>query len=350
MGLMHISQKNEEQNRMKNKERILYVLIAVLLVAVLVFGALFFRAAGQLSGMEKQVSTIEKTMKDTLAQVKAGEIQMETESGDVDDSYVDPEEEVTETPKPTKEPEEEGDSAADEFEDLQPQLEEMIQEYQASVGGEWSVYVEDLNTGGNMTIRDERMRAASLIKLFIMGAVYERYEDLKGKSDLDSLLEQMITVSDNDAANKLVEYLGDGNQGNGMAVVNAFCTQYNYTNTSMGRLLLQDNSISDNYTSVEDCGKFLYHVYNEKFEHSEDMLALLKAQTRRTKIPASIPDGIEVANKTGELDDVQNDVAIVFGDVPYIICIMSQGVSGEEGPVQAINNLSNAVYGYTNQT
>ena len=67
------------------------------------------------------------------------------------------------------------------------------------------------NTEG--VIDDQPMQAASLIKLFIMGTVYENYESLSetyGADTLNSYLNSMITVSDNDAANKLVNMLGDG--------------------------------------------------------------------------------------------------------------------------------------------
>lgn len=46
-----------------------------------------------------------------------------------------------------------------------------------------------------------------------MGAVYEDYDSLSSKyskDQLDNALNSMITVSDNDAANTLVNYLAAG--------------------------------------------------------------------------------------------------------------------------------------------
>ncbi len=347
---------------MKNKDQILYILIGVLLGVVVIFIGVFYMTTGKIRQMELQVESMEKAMDEALADVKSGKLTGETEqTDDVDAEYVDVDgqeekeankKEEKKEKKPTPIPESETFDAKTEFDDLQPQLENIIGEYQSQVGGTWAVYVEDLDNGGNMTINDGKMRAASLIKLYIMGTVYERYNKLSGEnSDLDSLLNKMITVSDNDAANKLVNLLGDGNNAAGMMAVNAFCTQYNFSNTSMGRLLLEQNPTGENYTSVKDCGKFLYYVYEDKFDHAEDMLNLLKNQTLRSKIPSGIPEGVEVANKTGELDDVQNDVAIVFGsDIPYVVCIMSEGVSGTDGPISAISRISNVIYGYTNET
>lgn len=124
--------------------------------------------------------------------------------------------------------------------------------------GTWSVYVCNLAKNTEGAINDQQMQAASLIKLYIMGAVYEDYDSLSSKYSkdaLDNALNSMITVSDNDAANTLVNYLGGGDDAAGMARVNKFCQDHGYTSTSMGRLLLADNSNGDNYTSAKDCGK-----------------------------------------------------------------------------------------------
>lgn len=344
---------------MNKKEQGMYVLIGILGGALVILGILFFVYSGKMSSMTAQTKEMEKIMKEALAQVESSS--QETDAPAVDSEYVDVsgEEETSENKtsdeekaKPVNQEEEEEVDAASQFDALQPQIETLIEEYTSQVGGTWSVYVEDLSTGGSMSIQDEKMKAASLIKLYIMGAVYEQYDNLKeSNSNIDDLLNKMITVSDNDAANELVTMLGEGDAGKGMSVVNAFCTQYNYNSTAMGRLLLADSTVNDNYTSAADCGKFMENVYNEKFTHWEDMLNLLKSQTLTTKIPAGIPQGVVTANKTGELDDVQNDAAIVFGEkCTYVVCIMAQGVSGTEGPVSGIANLSQAIYGYTNQT
>ena len=345
---------------MKKNNQILYAIIGVLLGVILVLGALFSVYAGKLHAMELQVASMEKTMNDAVTQAKST-ASGSSESGDVESEYVsvDGEEEKADakakqeetekvTPTPTQEAQQV--DASTQFDDLQPQVEGLLESYKNQVGGKWAVYVEDLKTGGSMTVNDEKMQAASLIKLYIMGAVYENFDALSSKGNPGDLLTKMITVSDNDAANELVKLLGSGDTSKGMMAVNSFCAKYGYSNTSMGRLLLADNAAADNYTSVKDCGKFLYHMYNNKFSHSSDMMELLLAQTRRSKIPAGIPDGVQVGNKTGELDDVQNDAAIVYAEKPYVVCIMAEGVSGTEGPVQAIASLSQVIYGYTNQT
>lgn len=240
---------------------------------------------------------------------------------------------------------------------LQVQAEQKIQNLNAA-DGQWALYIEDLSSPSSFSVQDQQMQAASLIKLFIMGSVYENYDILvqnNGAEAIDSALTSMITVSDNDAANTLVSFLGSGDTGVGMAMVNDFCTRMGYSNTHMGRLLLDWNASDDNYTSVSDCGHFLSSVYKNDgtLSHAEDMYNLLKAQERTNKIPEGIPsaDGAQCANKTGELDTVENDAAIIYNapSTDYIMCIMSQGLSDTASARVHIAELSREIYGFFNE-
>lgn len=231
-----------------------------------------------------------------------------------------------------------------------------------TANGTWSVYVCDLAGGSEAAINNTSMQAASLIKLFIMGAVYENYDSLSqqyGFSTLDSYLNSMITVSDNDAANSLVNCLGSGDSSSGMKKVNNFCQTHGYTNTSMGRLLLASNEFGDNYTSAYDCGKFLKEIYQicagttqtPSLSHAADMYALLKQQQRTNKIPAALPEGVRVANKTGELSNVENDAGILYntqGGNDLVIVFLSQDLSSAGDAQNTIAQLSRNIYMYYN--
>ena len=217
--------------------------------------------------------------------------------------------------------------------------------------GNWSVFVSDLINETEGCINEQSMQAASLIKLYIMGAVYENYDNIiaqYGQSSVDSNLNSMITVSDNDAANTLVSYLGSGDSSAGMSVVNDFCSQEGYSSTHMGRLLLASNQYDDNYTSVSDCGHFLKKVYKgnqESDAHAQAEFALLAAQTRRNKIPAQMPSGVSVANKTGALSDVENDAGIIYNSQnDLIIVFMSENVPQPGSAQSTIASLSRQIY------
>ena len=217
-----------------------------------------------------------------------------------------------------------------------------------SVGGNWAAALVELDSGSQQSYNDSQMQAASLIKLYIMGAIYERYDTyVEQDSNIDTYLYNMITISDNTAANNLVRVLGSGNTDAGKNVVTSYCQTHGYSSSSMGRLLLESTINGDNYTSVGDCARFLTAVYNRSLPHSDEMLSLLKQQTRTSKIPAGVPYGVQTANKTGELDLVQNDAAIVFADKPYVLCVMSENVSAGSA-VSAIVTLSSDVYEIVN--
>ena len=250
-----------------------------------------------------------------------------------------------------------GTSASDEpvtDEALQTLLNQ-IQGQLPADNGSWSVFVSDLINETEGSINDQTMQAASLIKLYIMGAIYEKYDQIigqYGKDSVDSNLHSMITVSDNDAANTLTTYLGGGNSSAGMQAVNSFCQEHGYTQTHMGRMLLASNDQDDNYTSVNDCGHFLIEVYKEEessYAHASDMYALLKAQTRQNKIPAMLPDGVKTANKTGELDNVENDAGIIYDAAnDLVIVFMSQNLSSAGNAQNTIASLSRTIYDYYN--
>lgn len=176
-----------------------------------------------------------------------------------------------------------------------------------------------------------KMTAASLIKLYVAGAVYEHINSIKAyesySGETEKLISNMISMSDNNACNTLVKRLGDGDANTGMRVVNSFCNSHGFYNTQMNRLMLNFNGL-ENYTTTLDCCNILKSYYNNELKGSESIIGYMKAQTVRTKIPSGITDGTIVANKTGELASVENDSAIVYSSKGvYIMCAMTQDLS-----------------------
>ena len=232
-------------------------------------------------------------------------------------------------------------------------------------GESWAIAAMDLNTQNYSTIHAEQpMKSASVIKAFIMAAVFDKLvysnEGSTVSADYDntlkSLLNSMITVSDNDAANELVRRLGGGDFQTGAAVLNTFCQERNYTSTHLGREFLAAAPTDDNYTSASDCCRLLYEIYTGTLvnaDASADMLALLQAQTRTSKIPAGVPSNVTTANKTGELSDpgnlgvVENDISIIFAkDHPYVLCVLSNNIQNNSSAQETISKISADVYKY----
>lgn len=221
-----------------------------------------------------------------------------------------------------------------------------VEEYlKSAASGTWSVYAKDLTSNSDIASvnADAKMQSASVIKLFIMATAYD--EMAKGNmvpTEVSSDIKLMITQSENYATNRMIDRLG-------FDKINNYIRSNGYTNTELNRYMLKSNANGDNYTSSKDAAKILENIYNHKcvsYEASEQMMAYLKAQQLRSKIPDGVPSGVQTANKTGELDTVENDAAIVFKDnAPYVLVVMSSGLSDTAKARQNIVDISKIVYG-----
>lgn len=252
--------------------------------------------------------------------------------------------------------------------DLKIRLDELISGYD----GIWSVYIKDLDRNEKITINNRSLYSASLIKVFAMAGTYANLEQVKqnaGKkfnitdpeavsAKVDKLLCNMITVSDNESFNELVRLQTDSYDfKKGAEKLNEYIKEEEYDKTTVQHTLYPSSSQKEsiggrNMTSAEDCGSLLEKIYKGECvsrEASEFMLDLLKKQEVIWKIPEGLPEGIRSANKTGETDDQQHDIAIVYGEqTDYIICIMSEKISSEDTAVQNIRDISRIVYQYLN--
>lgn len=237
---------------------------------------------------------------------------------------------------------------------LKKQLTQMI----AGYPGTWSVYVKDLKTGTVININDTSMYPASTIKAFVMASTFDQISQKKLAYDntIKSLMTSMITVSSNDAYNQLVRYNSPGrNFVSGAAVVNQYLTKNGYTSTACHSTLHPASSAytSDggtNKTSAKDCGVLLERIYRGTCVSSacsSEMLRLLLGQTRRWKIPAGLPAGTKVANKTGETSSYQHDIAIVYGPkTTYVLCVFSR--TSEYYGIRGIRSIAGKVHSYLN--
>ena len=225
---------------------------------------------------------------------------------------------------------------------------ESISEFLDEQSGKWGIYIKLLDTDQTITIDDHQMPSASLIKLFVAGCYLEETKEGRLTPDARSEqdLEMMITWSDNDAWEDLETIIGSGDYIKGLQKVTEFAEKHGYKNS--GRLIGDETVFSenaDNLTSPSDVGRLMEEIYRGTFvseEASEKLLSLLKEQHIITKIPAGLPEGIESANKTGELIGIENDAAIVYGkNTDYILVIMTE--ENEVG-TDPLSQLSALVY------
>ncbi|MBQ0064458.1 MAG: RICIN domain-containing protein [Firmicutes bacterium] len=230
-------------------------------------------------------------------------------------------------------------------------LQTNIESYIASKSkGNWQVYFKMVDGDNAVSINEgNSQQSASVIKLFVMGTVYDHYEELcayKSKSSVDSYLKQMITVSSNDAWKGLVSWLGKGSYSTGCNIVTEWARLHGYDTT------YTEGASYHNFTSAKDSATFINDVYNNRFSHSADMLALLLQQQRTSKIPAGVPSGTLTGNKTGELADnvyhTENDAAIIYApNGTYVLSVLSTGITNSVAQT-VIKQISAMVYNFFN--
>ena len=235
----------------------------------------------------------------------------------------------------------------------QEELELLLIDTIKDMDGDIAIYIENLSSNRITSINNHPMHSASLIKLFVAGAYYEEIDNNNViENDLSKAqLDAMISYSSNDAWVWLESYIAYGNAYQGALKITAFAKEHNYNDT--GRLvspLSLDEFGQENYTSVDDVGRVLREIYNEEYINKKASLSILtsmKNQERTSKIPSGLPEGIESANKTGELDSVQNDAAIIFADnIDYILVVMMDEVYNGMEAIENISKISELTYEY----
>ena len=379
MSMKNSDNNNNETDRFSKNEKpvFLYTVIGVLTVAVIALAAVSFLSLNHLVTLQQKVQTLSNTVQDIstdantlisqadqLDELKEQESSVQTATGETTAAA------QSESPEPAPGSEQEGTLSpssgttfTDNTDSSMDNLLNQVQSLLPTDNGTWSVYVCNLLKDSDGTINDTPMQAASLIKLYIMGAVYENYGTIAqshNSEEIDSNISAMISVSDNDAANTLVNWLGNGNDAAGMAKVNNFCQEHGFTSTQMNRLLLAGKENGDNYTSVKDCGTFLKQIYqvvngtlpSSTLANADAMYFQLKTQQRKNKIPAQLPEGVGTANKTGELDTVENDAAIIYDTakgIDLVVCFMSQDLTDTGAAQSTIAADARAIYGYYNE-
>jgi beta-lactamase class A len=379
MSMKNSDNNNNETDRFSKSEKpvFLYTVIGVLTVAVIALAAVSFLSLNHLVTLQQKVQTLSNTVQDIstdantlisqadqLDELREQESSVQTTTGETTAAA------QSESPEPAPGSEQEGTLSpssgttfTDNTDSSMDNLLNQVQSLLPTDNGTWSVYVCNLLKDSDGTINDTPMQAASLIKLYIMGAVYENYGTIAqshNSEEIDSNISAMISVSDNDAANTLVNWLGNGNDAAGMAKVNNFCQEHGFTSTQMNRLLLAGKENGDNYTSVKDCGTFLKQIYqvvngtlpSSTLANADAMYFQLKTQQRKNKIPAQLPEGVGTANKTGELDTVENDAAIIYDTakgIDLVVCFMSQDLTDTGAAQSTIAADARAIYGYYNE-
>ncbi|MHB0869229.1 MAG: serine hydrolase [Chloroflexota bacterium] len=240
-------------------------------------------------------------------------------------------------------------------------LQSDLADYVAGLGGSYGVAAVSLEDGSAAFVdADTIFPTASMYKLLVMYRVFQQLEAgamslsdplpilpddmiMEGESgegfwpgDVPSVgeaLHGMIAVSSNTAAYALTRAVGGWpavtSAADEVGMYSTFAAEGEFWSTPADLLtffqLLADLSLVS-------------------ADASEQMIDLLLAQQSNDRIPALLPEGVEVAHKTGELQGVRNDGGIVRGPGGrYILVVMSRWADPDEA-VAAEARISRMVY------
>ena len=172
-----------KKNRQK-RPSFLYAVIIFLALVILALGALTLYSLQDLIDLRSKVSGLQTTVQELSdasvdlvkqAQELAGlNDQLSNATSDTDTAGASGDTQGEGTLSPSHDASSFTDSADESLDNLLSQLEPLLPQN----NGTWSVYVCNLMKNTEGTIDDQQMQAASLIKLFIMGAVYENFDSL----------------------------------------------------------------------------------------------------------------------------------------------------------------------------
>lgn len=244
-------------------------------------------------------------------------------------------------------------------------LSRIVQTSLKDTSGVYAVVIKNLKTRESYSFNENRkFEAASLYKLWVMAETYDliesgriasdkeikyKIEDLNKKFEIASeaaeltegelsttiekALHQMITISHNYSALALTANIG-------LSRVKQFLVENNLVNSSVGGIP---------QTTAAEIATFYEKLYKGQFgdaDTTDEMLDLLKQQQFNDRIPKYLPDNIEIAHKTGELDLVKHDAGIVFAPRGHYIIVLLSKTKDPKVAAEREALLSKAVYEY----
>lgn len=213
--------------------------------------------------------------------------------------------------------------------------------------GHLGFYYKNLVTGCEYSVRgDEAYLAASVIKLPVFLHILKKAAageiDLTQKLtvteadklpscgalslftgevevDVHTLCRLMICLSDNTATNKLIRFCTMEGAREGFRALGL-------EKTTLNRLLFDSESSRrgiQNYICPMEMGMLLEQLYRAEYvspEVSEEAISVLKRQQINHKMNGKLSGEARLAHKTGEDDQLSNDVGIVYAPQPFIVC------------------------------
>lgn len=249
--------------------------------------------------------------------------------------------------------------------------ERLIQEVE-SKGAKCAFVIKDLKNGETISYQEDLVvRSASLIKVFIMAEAMNRVKNGKLSLDTDirvtesdivdfsvltflnprpyslrELLNLMIVYSDNTATNVLIDYFG-------IDSINERIREMGFEKSLLQRKMMDFEAAKegkDNLTVPAELTDFLQRLYDTELlgeGYDNIMLEIMKGQADECMMRDHLPDEIPIARKTGELDCLDHEISIVYGEkTDYIYNFFVWDAASNNEARQMISVTSKIVYDF----
>jgi len=260
---------------------------------------------------------------------------------------------------------------------LATRVEEIADQFDGVVG----IAVLDLTDGQILLHNADRVfPAASSIKIAILLELYRQNQEArtgaKNKAKLDDiytfdpkdlvedsqimagltggvtrvtnrdLAQLLVAVSDNTAANILIDRVG-------MQNVNATLRSLGLTKTMLRRKMMDIAAArrgDENVSTPQEMARLLEMIYKGKVlnkELTEELISQLKTVKKDSYLSYELPAGVELADKPGTLEAVRTDSGIVFArNRPFVISVMTAYDRDEKAAERAISEVAREAYSY----
>lgn len=219
---------------------------------------------------------------------------------------------------------------------------ESIRQEMETLPGHLGVYYHNLSTGYQFGVREsEAFLAASVIKLPVFlyllktadmkeTLTVEESDKVPGcgalslftgpvQTDIRSLCRLMIDLSDNTATNRLIRFCT-------IPALNEYFRSLGLAQTCLRRFLFDAEASAaglENTISPKEMGLLLEKLYRGTLfpaETTSEALDILLDQQIGHKLDGKLNGIVPIAHKTGEDENLSNDVGLVLAPQPFVLC------------------------------
>lgn len=175
----------------------------------------------------------------------------------------------------------------------------------------------------------------------------ELYKKTGQRRTIRQLIEDMITMSSNLATNILIEKVGAQNVTHTMRSYGADSIK---VLRGVEDIKAFEQGLNNRTTAFDEAVVYERigrgQAVNEAA--SQEMIEILKEQHFNKMIPARLPDGVEVAHKTGWITGVNHDSGLVIlpDGRKYVLVLLSKNAPDREDVLATFADISRSVYDF----